>query len=141
AGAGVEEVRGVARLPALVLRSPHADAPLALRVAKAGGADVTVLAERALVRVAVEEGGQAYHASFLLRQVATPHVDVELPSALVGLGLRISLGGKEAAWHVPGEEGRVARVSVGPDLLRRPVSLDVRYQLPLAGTGARPGPS
>jgi hypothetical protein len=133
----IEEVKGIDRLPALVLRAPRADTPLVLRLEPpAGGAGATVLVERALVRASLDEGGQTYHASFLVRHLTSPQLEVELPAALFGLRLRVALNGKEVAWTVSPDDSRVARLNLAPELVRKPSSLEIRYQLPSADTGS-----
>lgn len=133
----LEEVKGKERLPVLVLRSQRLDVPLALPMGEAAPAAPVVLVDRTLVRVGLQDGGgQAYHASFLLRQVAASQLDVELPAPIPGLGLRIDLDAKQMDWEVPEDgAGRVARLRLGTELVRQPVALDVMYHLPQGRTG------
>lgn len=130
------------RLPALVLRAQSLDAPLALRL----GSDTTaaVQAERALVRAAITEGGgQSYRVSFVLGRLTARHLDIELPAPVASLDLRIVLDGKKVDWEAVDEAGqradggRVARLRLGPDLVKRGSILEVAYDLPpgRGGTG------
>jgi hypothetical protein len=133
----VKEVRGHDRLPALVLRTQRVDLPLSLRLGESGGPTaVTLLVERGLVRVrVVEGGGQSYRASYLLSHLATRGLEVELPAPVPSLGLRVTLDGRTVAWETLDETGqhadggRVVRLALSPDLVRRPAVLEVSYQL------------
>jgi hypothetical protein len=140
----VEEVKGVRRLPVLVLKAPRLDLPLPLRLGDSGGGPgVTVLVERALIRATVVEGGgQSYRASFLLTQLATQNLDVELPGPLPTLNLRVTLDGRQVDPETlddagqRSDGGRVARLRLAPDLLRKPAVLEVAYQVPSGRAGA-----
>jgi hypothetical protein len=140
----IEEVKDVRRLPVLVLKAPRLDLPLSLRLADAGtGPAITVLAERALVRVSVTEGGgQVYRASFRISQLATRYLDVELPAPLPTLNLRVTLDGRQVDPETRDDNGqrsdggRVARLYLGPDLFRKPAVLEVAYQVPAGRAGA-----
>jgi hypothetical protein len=138
----VEEVQGRDRLPALVLRAQHLDTVLALPVTKADTATVSVLTERVLVRAYVTEGGgQTYRTGFLLEGLDAHYLDVELPAPTAGLGLRITLDGKQVNWEGVDEEGRhapagrIARLRLSPQLVKRGSILEVAYELP-AGRAA-----
>ncbi len=140
----VEEVGGQDRLPALVLLAPRLDAPLALPMAAPEGPAVTVVTERVLVRAAVNEGGaQSYRASYLLAGLASRNLDVELPGPAAGLALVVTLDGKQVAWAAVDETGqraaggRVARLRLAPQLVKRGSVLEIVYELPpgRAGTG------
>ena len=134
---GIEKVKGKrGQLPVLVLQSQSVDLPLALRLSPTGGERITVLADRALIRVNVTEGqGDRYRASFHLTQLLTKELDVELPAPVRRLGLKVNLDRREVAWDVldesghGSESGRVARLRLNPDLVQRSV-LEVTYQLP-----------
>lgn len=133
----VEEVDGRDRLPALVLRAQRLDTPLALATAPPEGPAVTVLTERVLVRAAVTEGGgQSYRTGFLLERLETRYLDVELPAPAAGLGLRVTLGGKQVAWDAVDDDGqlaaggRVARLRLSPQLVKRGSILEVAFDLP-----------
>jgi hypothetical protein len=132
----VEDVPHHSRLPALVLRAQRVNAALVLQVGEREPV-FTVLVQRALVRVAVEDsGGQQYQASFLLSRLATPHLDVELPAPVPALNLRVTLDGKHVDPEVidgTGEiadAGSVARLRLGPGLVRPGSVLEVSYLLP-----------
>jgi hypothetical protein len=132
----VEEVQGQDRLPALVLRAERLDAPLTLPIAISEGQPISVLTERVLIRATVAEGGsQSYHASFVLERLDSHYLDVELPAPVAGLLLRISLNGKEVFWDPVDDDGqrapggRIARLRIGPQLVKRDSLLDVFYEL------------
>jgi hypothetical protein len=133
----VEEVQGRDRLPALVLRAQNPGAQLALPLTRAETPAVSVLTERVLVRAYVTEGGgQTYRVGFLLDGLDAHYLDVELPAPTAGLGLRITLDGKQVTWEGVDEEGRhapagrIARLRLGPQLVKRGSILEVAYELP-----------
>jgi hypothetical protein len=141
---GIEEVKDRTRLPVLVLRAPRVDAPVVLRAGEQAPV-YTVLVERALVRAQVlENGGQSYRASFQLRQLAGPYLDIELPAPVPMLNLQIALNHRRVTPDIVNEFGRqtdggtFARLRLGPDLVRQAALLDVSYQLPPGRTGASP---
>lgn len=125
-------------LPSLVLRGASLDGTLALRQRDGGRSGLAPLViERALVQVvAASEGHHAYRARFLIARIGTRQLDVEFPAAVAGLNLAVYLDGKrintvrsvDANGH-PADGGTVARIAVEPELYRRPVILDVHYQL------------
>ncbi len=142
----IQEVKGNPRLPFLVLLSQKPEGELTLRLAGSGTASkITVLIERALVRVQVVEGiGQFYRASYRLARLNSGRIDVELPAPAATLHLRIRLDGKEVTPQIhddpdiPEGEGRLARLTL--DSLVKPDSiLDISYQLPPAGLTGRGG--
>jgi hypothetical protein len=153
-GQGIEVVKDNPRLPALVLLSRAPDTPLLLRLEEPqppgdGGSPITVLVDRALVRVSVGDGGQDYRASFLLTQLATRDLDLEFPAPVISLNPRVILEGKdvdrkEVELEIVDETGRradggrIARLRLSPDLVRRPVVLEVSYHLPPGRTAAGP---
>jgi hypothetical protein len=112
-------------LPALELFA-GAQAPLTLELAEAVGlAPAGVIAERVLIQaIAGDAGQQRYRARFLLRSVAAPSVDVELPTAVAALAnLEVTLGGKRldqvavvdpAGTPVAAAAGRIIRVPLPP---------------------------
>jgi hypothetical protein len=141
------------RLASLVLRGSRLDLPLSLRLSEgAAGVLATVGAERVLIRVRVTElGQQRCQARFLINQVSTRYLDIELPVPLFTVTPIIKLGGLDVPWG-PVEAGgprpagnadpaRVARVHVGPRFVPKlqfgneRVVLDVWYQL---GPGQMP---
>jgi hypothetical protein len=133
----IEDVQGHDRYPALVLRAQRLDTPLTLPLAAPEGPTVSVLADRVLVRVAVTEGGsQSYRVGFLLERLESRHIDVELPSPIAGLALRVTLGGKEVSPYAVDDEGRrapggrIARLPIGPQLVKPGTVLEVSYDLP-----------
>jgi hypothetical protein len=140
----VEEVKDRPRLPVLVLRAPRTDAPLLLRAGEPAPV-FTVLAEEAVVRATLlEGGGQLYQVSYRLRQLAGTHLDVELPAPVATVNLKVTLDHKEVTPDVVNEAGRqtdggtVARLRLAPDLVRPTSLLELTYQLPPGRTGASP---
>ena len=128
-------VRGKTRtFPVLVLHTQRVDLPLTLRLAAVEGARVTVLADRALIRVEVTESeGHRYRASFL--QLLTRQLDIELPAPERRLGFEVTLDGRRVVPEILDDDGqrsdrgRVARLRLGPDLVHRSV-LEISYQMP-----------
>ncbi|HZY89584.1 MAG TPA: hypothetical protein VFE78_32480 [Gemmataceae bacterium] len=137
----VEAVKGRDRLPGLVARAERADPPLKLRFGERRHV-FTVLVERALIQARVHDaGGQTYRAAFRLEQLAGDQLDVELPAPVPNLGLRVRLDGRGVGWETVDEEGnpsdggRVARLRLGPELVRPGSILEVSYQLPPGRAG------
>jgi hypothetical protein len=155
----IEEVKERNRLPVLVLGSDRADLPLVLRLGSSGR-ESSVLAERVLVRAEVLTGGaQKYRVSYLLVRLAGHHLDVELPAPVANVQLEVRLNDKQVVPQTVDENGapslygRVARLRVSPQLLRRPqrrglrrysgaspernegAVLEVRYELSPGRTG------
>ncbi len=132
----IEDVAERTILPALVARAPRADAPLPLRWGEPQGA-FTVLAERALVRVRIDEdGSQRCTARYRLRQLAAPHIDVEVPGPVAVLNFQATLNGKRVAHEVlddagqPSDGGRLARLRLAPDLVKPDSILELSYRVP-----------
>src|SRR5207302_557325 len=99
-------------LTALVLCGSRPDLPPSLRLRQLPGTQgATVVLERALIRVAVDEGGyQTYRASYLLNQPRAQTLDFEMPVPLAGFGLRVARGDdRELRWE-PLDDGKTARV-------------------------------
>jgi hypothetical protein len=150
----IEVVKDNPRLPALVLLARAPDTPLSLRLDEPqppaeSSSPITVLVDRALIRVSVGDGGQDYRASFLLTQLATHDLDLEFPAPIISLNPRVILDGKdvdrkEVEMEIVDEAGRradggrFARLRLSPDLVRRPVVLEVSYHLPPGRTAAGP---
>ncbi|HEY7424131.1 MAG TPA: hypothetical protein VH682_07835 [Gemmataceae bacterium] len=137
----IEEVKERQDLPVLVLQAPRSDAPLVLRCGESSSV-FTALVERALVRVQLrEDGEQIYRASFLLRQLADQHLDIKLPGSVETLKVHIALNHHSVMPDILNEQGQparggdVARLSLGPDLIRRLALLEVSYQLSGRGGG------
>jgi len=131
-------------LPVLVLTGSGGNAgqglefPLALRLTEPSGTSLAAVAfDRALIQAALMEGGgQRYRARFLLHKINSRTLDIELPAAPAVLGLEVWLNGKRVpTWQTlddelrDAESGRVARLRVEPELYRKPVVLELRYQL------------
>jgi hypothetical protein len=112
-------------LPALVLFAGVQSA-LTLELAESAGlAPAGVIAERVLIQaVAGDAGQQRYQARFLVRSVAAPSVDIELPTTVAALaGLEVTLGGKRldqvavvdpTGAPVAAAAGRIIRVPLPP---------------------------
>jgi hypothetical protein len=137
----VEEVPGMNRLPALVVRCQQPNQQLSLRLCEGTGATVTALIERVLVRVVVlDDGGQNYRTSFLVSQLANRSLDVELPAPVATLNPRVTLDGKEVTPGTVDETGQQANAGRTlrlrlPESLHREAVLEVSYQIP-AGRAA-----
>jgi hypothetical protein len=132
----VEEVLDRKAWPPLVLGSPRADAPLALRWSEAPQG-FTLLVDRALVQVDLVEGGrQRFKARYRLRQLTAGHVDAELPMPVALLELKATLDGKAVPAEVidekgrPSAAGRLARLWLQPGAVRPGSILELAYELP-----------
>ncbi|MCI0458958.1 MAG: hypothetical protein L0Z62_18525 [Gemmataceae bacterium] len=120
-------------LPALVLRG-GLDQRLALSVTE--GAPLPLAAaviERILARVRLtEDGQQIYRVRFLLTKLNTRHLELELPAPLANLKLDVLLGGRQVPLQEAnprdGTSGGV-RLLIEPELYRKPVLLDLTYQI------------
>jgi hypothetical protein len=136
----IEEVPGRTRLPVMVLRSSRTDLPLTLRAGEAAAA-FTVLIDRALVRVDIGEGGEHnYRVSYRLSRLAGRHLDFELPAPV---SLTASLDGKRVEYEPiasdrPELKGRLARLRLSPDLVRKPAILELAYSLTPDRTDSTP---
>jgi hypothetical protein len=138
----IEEVKGINRLPVLVLKAMRPDARLALRFGDPSGAPpATVLVDRALFRASLVGDLWTIHASYLLRQLGDPTLEVQLPGSPSALQLHVTLDGRQVDWQAlensdQDESGRhTARLRLATDLVRKPAVLDVIYQIS-AGRGA-----
>jgi hypothetical protein len=139
----IEEVPGRSRLPVLVLRAARPDLPLVLR-STTPGQPFTVLIDRSLVRVEIDGGGvQTYRVSYRIARLAARHLDFELPAPMPTIGFAASLNGKRIdPALVPTERaeqrGKLVRLRLSPDLVRKPAILDVSYQLTPDRTASTP---
>jgi hypothetical protein len=139
----IEEVPKRNRLPVLVLRSSRTDLPLTLRAGESGDA-FTVLIDRALVRVDIGEGGvHTYRVSYRLARLASRHLDFELPGPVNAIALTASLDGKRVEYEPLSsdrleQKGRLARLRLSPDLVRKPAILELSYQLTPDRTDSTP---
>jgi hypothetical protein len=150
----IEEVKENPRLPGLVLLTQSPDTQLSLRLndpqpASDGSPPITVLIDRALIRVRAGDGGQDYRASFLVTQLASHDLDMEFPAPIISLNPRVILDNKdvdrkEVEMEIVDEMGRradggrFARLRLSPELVRRPVVLEVSYHLPAGRASAGP---
>jgi hypothetical protein len=128
-------------LPALCLRGRRPDQPPALTVNEPAASPLAaVLVERALVQVTVgENGSQTYQVRILFPHVYASYLGVEFPAPLSGLNLKTTLRAENQARAVnvlavdesgqPSDTGRIARVPVPADFGRKPLILDLSYQL------------
>lgn len=124
------------RLPDLVLRG-HPETRLALRLRRAAAAPrLTAVVDRALVRVTLTDAGpHVYHVRYLLSRLNARHLDIELPSSLARAALGIRLDGKEVRRSLVDETGRevevgrLVRLEVEPELVRKPVLLEITFAL------------
>jgi hypothetical protein len=140
----IEEVKDRSDLPVLVLQAPRVDAPLMLRAGEPSPV-FTVLAERALVRVVLQEsGGLAYRVSYQVRHLAGDHLDIELPGPVRALALQAALNHRRLTPDVVDENGRqteggnIARLRIGPELVRQSALLELTFQLPPGRSGGSP---
>jgi hypothetical protein len=126
--------------PSLCLRSRRPEQAPVLRLDMAGAALALVSVERALVQVQVDESNaQTYRARFLLPRVLAPYLDLEFPAPLAGLAPVVRLQAddqvRKVTWAAvdengqPAPGGKVARVPVPEPFARKPLLLDVVYQL------------
>ncbi len=137
-----EEVKGLDSFPSLVLSAPQPTPPLTLGLGEADDGSLAAFrVERVLIQATVEDSGQQkYRARFRIGQIATPSIDVELPTERFRPNpnpaeLSVLLAGKAAAWKPVDEAGREtassrsARVQVPADLAGKSIVLDVGYTL------------
>jgi hypothetical protein len=135
-----EEVKDEGSYPSLVLLSRQPAAALTLALGDAGGAPLPAFrVERALIQATVAESGQQrYRARFLVSQIASPWIDVDLPAALFRPNppdVTVLFAGKAAAWRPVDEAGKetgvskTARVQVPADLAGKSAVLEIGYVL------------
>jgi hypothetical protein len=139
----IEAIPQQPRLPALVVRTSQLDAPLTLRLVSSGKTAGSVLVDRVLVRVEVEKNGvQKYRVSYLLMQLAAGPLEIEFPAPVPSLNLNVKFDGEAIPAKTVEESGqradgnRIARLQ--PELLvqRKPVVLEISYQLQAQRTGS-----
>jgi hypothetical protein len=128
-------------LPSLSLRGRRPDRPPLLRVSEPPPSPLAaVLVERALVQATVaENGSQTYRVRLLFPHVYASHLDVEFPAPLTGSNLKAGLlaerRGVQVTWQPvdengqPAENGRIARLPIPADFARKPLVLDLSYQV------------
>ena len=90
---------------------------------------MTILADRALIRVVVQgegqQAGQQVRARFRIQKLFAHYVDIELPAPVAGLELHVTLDGLTINPETVDEDGkhsdwgRVARLRLNPDLIGR----------------------
>jgi hypothetical protein len=130
------EVTDRKSLPDLVLRGSQ-DMPLALQVTPTPAASLAAaVVDRILARAIITEGGsQSYRVRFRLSKLSTRHLDLLFPARLTNSNLQLELDGKVPPLQILDETGRavefgkLVRLQVEPDLYRKPVILDVNYQV------------
>jgi hypothetical protein len=121
-------------LPALVVQG-GLDRALPLSLTRMPTASSTsALVERVLVRVEVTEAGlQHYRSRFLLNQLNTGVLDIDLSTLLPRSAIEARLGSTAVPFQLIDELGREvdigkrARLSVQPHLVHTPVVLDLHY--------------
>jgi hypothetical protein len=128
-------------LPSLSLRGRRPDRPPGLLVSEPPASPLAaVLVERALVQATVtENGSQSYRVRFLFPHVYATHLDVEFPAPLTGSNLKAGLlaerRGVQVTWQPvddngqPAENGRIARLPIPADFARKPLVLELSYQV------------
>ena len=131
----LEANRNKHRLPVLVLGSARPDAPLTLAFRDPAAAP-SVLVDRALYRARLDGGAWEIDVSYLLRQPAEDHLDVELPDAPSVIRLHATLDDLDVDPETVEQaepDGRFrhfAHFRLGGDLFLRPVVLEMKYRLP-----------
>jgi hypothetical protein len=98
----------------------------------------TIAVDRVLLQATVSDGGhQTCRARFLIARLSARFFDVEMPAPPASLNLELLLDGKRISTLQTvdeegndAENGRIARIQVEPELYKKPVVLDLRYQLP-----------
>lgn len=130
------------RLPALVVRG-NLGTPLSLHLVESPAMPLaSAVVERALLRGTIGRGGaQIYQARFLLTRVNARILDLVFPAPPARVNFNVALDGKQVPFQVVDESGKEAeigrtiRLRVEPDLYRKPVVLDVGYQLDAGQVG------
>src|SRR5207253_209081 len=102
-----------------------------------------ILVDRVLARVHIAEGGlQTYRVSYLLTCLSEQSLKFELPAPSPSLNLRVALDGKQLPLKTfddsekPSVGGRIAQFNVPLQAMRKPVVIDVSYQLQALRTGS-----
>jgi len=124
------------RLPTLVVRGNHGSR-LLLRLSEPAVLPLAAaVVERILVETSVQDGGtQVYRIRFLLSKTTARHLDLELPILLSTSNVEVRLDGKGIPFHFVDESGqeteigKILRLHIDPDLLRKPMLLDVSYRV------------
>jgi len=132
----IEEVKGLNRLPVLVLKAMRPDAPLTLRFGDPSSAPpTTILIDRALIRASLNGDLWIIHASYLIQQLGEANLDVQLPGPPSAIQLRVTLDGRQVDWQAVEDSDKsdpnkhIARLRLATDLVKRPTVLDVVYQV------------
>ena len=123
-------------LPALVLNGGLADV-LPLRYQSSPNPPAPSVIDRILVRVVIgEDGSLSYRTRFVLERLADHRLELEFPVLLGrGSGVVATLGGKRVpltfldASGREAEIGKLARLTVEPELFRQPVILEVAFNI------------
>lgn len=139
---GIESVPGRESFPALVVQGTGAHVPLTLQMRPPSqGALATLLCDRTLIQVHVDEdGNQFYRARFLIRKLAARQLTVEFPVAVRGkdyglLAVRLAADKQEKGlpWNDP--VWNVATIDLPqelPNFQAQAVFLEMEYKLPAA---------
>jgi hypothetical protein len=141
-----ESVADQDALPSLVLRSGSSTLPLTIGLSEAASVPLAaVVVHHALIHVAVSENGsQSYDVRFLVNRFNGRELEVELPAPPARLNPVVSLDGKKVLLNrgqgsgdrgltpdlTPTEGATVARLEIEPDLYRRPIIVEIHYEVP-----------
>ena len=128
----------------LVVRALRLDTPLILRLSHdTSTTTAAVLVDRVLARVHIGDGGlQSYRVSYLLKALSERELQIELPAPAPTLNLSIQLDNKPLHWETYDETnkrsdgGRIVQFGLPALSVRKPVVLDVSYQLQALRTGS-----
>ncbi|HEV3203904.1 MAG TPA: hypothetical protein VGY77_05960, partial [Gemmataceae bacterium] len=134
-----EVVADMDTLPSLVLRANGANAPLTLGIKEMPSNSLaSMVIDRGLIHVKIAEGGsQTYRVRFLVSRLNSRELDIEFPAPPAHLNAEFFLADKKLSrWQTlesgkqDNETGSVVRLAVEPAWSRKPVLLEIRYQMP-----------
>jgi len=133
----IERVPDRASLPVLVLQGAGTMLPLKLQLESATGlTGAGTIIEKVLVQAAAAGGQHDYRVRFLIRSVAEPQIELELPLPPAALNLDVRTnGGQLKQVHIRDEAGRSSPANLGKfvsiplEQRDRPQVLEIRYQL------------
>jgi hypothetical protein len=122
-------------LPVLVLHAGLPGPASLTLTAQASESVANPVIERVLIQAVIDEGGaQTYRARFVLTNLTSGHLDIDLPAPLSSTTLEVRLDGKKVLAQFRDEAGRevdigkVARIPVDPALYPKPVILSLSYR-------------
>jgi hypothetical protein len=130
-------------LPALVLRGHHPDQAAVLQLSGPTVPLARVVVDSALFQVTVTDAPpghetQKWHARYLIQRLYARFLDVELPApaaALTNFKVTLQPGDDpaqvaEVSWGATDDpSGRVIRLALAPELVRKPAVLDFTFQV------------